>query len=460
MNPDTYGRVPPYDKTAEEAVLGAVLLNPRCLAELRPELPPEAFYVESHRRIFLAMLALDERGAAIDHVTLGTELITRGDLEKIGGPLALENLTDAVATVANFRHYAQIVNGKAALRGVIYAAQQVVAEAFGSVEDVGAFMLEAQKLIADATAATLTEGHLPTTLDSELLEAIHYLEQQGTPPGVIPVSIGEVDNYTGGIWPGMVTVIAGRPGMGKSAFLLNVAFNAAKAGKRVLFFSLEDTRFVAALRLLARLSDMDLQALTLRRVREEQWRQLAAGAAAAYGLPLYMEDTAGLTTQQMHRIAAAHQAQHGLDLVIVDHLDEAGDTTGENETANTSARARGLRNLAKNLHVPMLLAHQLNRDLEKRADKRPALSDLRQSGVVEAVARAVWFLYRPFVYSGDTNEEHALELIVAKSNHGRTGTIRLWCDMSRMYMRGHDANETPPQRVEQRELRPVNGRDY
>jgi replicative DNA helicase len=252
----------------------------------------------------------------------------------------------------------------------------------------------------------------------------------------------------------MVTVIAGRPGMGKSAFLLNVGFNAAKAGRRVLFFSLEDTRFVAALRLLARLADMDLQALTLRRVREDHWRRLTDGAAAAYGLPLWVEDTAGLTTQQMHRIAAAHQAKHGLDLVIVDHLDEAGDNTGENETANTSARARGLRNLAKNLHVPMLLAHQLNRDLEKRADKRPQLSDLRQSGVVEAVARAVWFLYRPFVYSGDTNEEHVLELIVAKTNHGRPGTIRLWCDMSRMFMRGHDPGDTPPQ-VAGSNLRPV-----
>jgi replicative DNA helicase len=155
----------------------------------------------------------------------------------------------------------------------------------------------------------------------------------------------------------------------------------------------------------------------------------------------------------MHRIAAVHKARHGLDLVIGDHLDEAGDNEGENETAKTSYRARGFRNLAKNLHVPLLLAHQLNRDLEKRADKRPVLSDLRQSGVVEAVARSVWFLHRPFVYSGDATEENDLELIVAKTNHGREGTIKLWCDMSRMFMRGYNADETPPQQG--RQLRPV-----
>jgi replicative DNA helicase len=438
MNDGTLGgRVPPYDQTAEAAVLGAILLHNGALPKVQGAIGAEHFYVERNRRIFEAMVQLGATGAAIDHVTLGNWLKERGDLEKIGGAMALADLTDAVATVSNVGHYAQIVARLAARRRVIYAAQEVAASGYGGGEErFDAWLAEVRATMAKALAGTGDDGSAPRRIDDDLKEAFADITERRTPEGLIPTGLTTIDLMTGGLWPGLLTTIAGRPGMGKSAIGLNIAINAAIAGKKVLFLTLEDTRKFAVLRLLARFADVDLLRLVHRTVPEGEFSKLLEGICKLDGLPFWLDDTSGLSSMQIRSKVMAHAVEHGCDLLVVDHLLEVQEDGAENETQAVSRAARNIRDLIKEMHIPGVLLTQLNRGVENRQDKRPTLADLKQSGKVEEVSRVVVMLYRQGYY--DDNDNPLVEAIVAKANHGRTGTAYLWGDMSRMFLRGWD----------------------
>jgi len=438
----TAGRVPPYDDRAEVAVLGSVLINNGAMALVASSLQPEDFYVEAHRRIFAAMLEVNRTGGVIDVVTLGDALDAEGNLAKIGGAIALTGLTDGVATAAHIEHYANIVRQKAAVRSMIYAAQEVVANGFGGVPDTEEYLAQSR---ADITqAAQFVTGAGPQRIDQDVLDEMNYLQAPGDPPGLVRTGIGMIDNVTGGLWPGLMTVVAGRPSMGKSAFMINIACNAALNGYKVLYVTLEDTRRFVVKRLLSRYGDVDLHDLTLRNVKDpDAWKRLMDAAnQLTQKHPLWVEDAGGLTSAAVAQIAAAHKSLHGLDLLVVDHLGEVADT-GESETSITTRAAQRFRDIAKELDIPVLLASQLNRKVEERPDKRPLLSDLRQSGAIEALARVVWFLYRPAYYLPDDEAEGRkdLQLLVAKASHGKTGMLRLWIDLSRMYVRDWDTQQ-------------------
>lgn len=447
----TEGRVPPYDREAERAILGAVLLNNYALEKVRASLTAEDFYVEAHRRVYVAMIDMAMRSEPVDHVTLGSELIKRGDMEKIGGPMALDGLTDSVATIANVDHYAEIVRRKAAVRRMIYAAQEVAASGFANSGSEEEYLEGARSSVA--RAAQFAAGDGPVKIDQDLSELWNELQQAGDPPGLVKTGIDIIDRVTGGLWAGQLYVVAGRPGMGKSAFGVNIATNVALGGKKVLYITMEDVRKFVVRRMLARFADIDLHDLTLRNVRSpEQWKRITdAMTRLNQQHPLWLEDSGGLTSSAVAQIAAAHRAIHGLDLLVVDHLSEYADT-GESETSITTRAAQRTRDVAKELSIPVILLAQLNRKVEERPNKRPMLPDLRQSGAIEQVARNVWFLYRPSYYSNDedADERRDLELIVAKASHGKTGTLRLWVDLSRMYVRSWDAHtdgawpESPP----------------
>lgn len=436
------GRVPPYDAGAEKACLGAVLLNNDALPIVRSIVDgPEEFYVEANRRIYRGMLRLAAKGEAVDHVTLGGALIQSNDFEKIGGALGLDGLTDAVATVANVEHYARIVHRHAAVRRMIYAAQQVVADGFGIPGDVHEYLAGARKAITVASAIGGRGG--PVSIGANLAELFEELESGKMPPGLVRTGIGNIDDLTGGLWPGLLHVVGARPAMGKSALCLNIVTNCALAGRPALYIPTEDATRYIQLRELARFGDVDLHDLMLRTVHKDDWRKLIDGAEKIRGLPLWVDDSPGLSSDRIGQIAALHKQVHGLDLLVVDHLGELGDK-GESQTATIEAAAKGLRDIAKELDIPVLLATQLNREVEHRPDKRPTLHDLRQSGAVEQIARVVWFMYRRGYYERGCEDDPDTQLIVAKTTHGKTGTIRLWADLSRMYIRGWNIADDGP----------------
>ncbi len=438
-------RIPPRDLKAEEAVIGSVLLDNAILASLVTIVRPEDFYAPQHRTIWEHIIALHERGSAVDHVTLGGALKDSHALERIGGAMALANLTDAVVTTTNAPWYARIVREQAVARRIVSAAQAIAARGYAGVTDFKAFVADARQIIVAAAGSVGAEDGGPALLEDDLRSVWEDVTQNRQPKGLVPTNIGSVDRICGGLWPGVLTVLAGRPGMGKSAFVLNVATNAALAGKRVLYVTLEDTRYFIAVRTLARFAQIDNIALTMRMVRADQQRQLIDGFNEACKLRnLWVDDASGLSSADLRARVLAHRDKHGIDLLVIDHLLELQDE-GESETASVSHAARGCRDIAKELDIPVLLAHQLNRKVEDRADKRPALADLKQTGKVEEVARTVWFLYRPGYYEADGDDRRDIQLIIAKANHGKTGMAKMWGNLAEMYIRGweHEDGEFP-----------------
>jgi replicative DNA helicase len=436
-------RIPPYNLEAENAILGIVLLDNRSLLAIKGEsVTADTFYVEANRRIFQAMIDLDLKGEPIDHLTLSNKLEEKGDLQNVGGTIGLGKLTNNVATVKNVAHYATIVKNASARRNMIYTAQQVVAEGFANDQDTQEFLSKSRSEVTQAANSLINKSAGPKLIDDDLVEIYEEIAEKKTPEGLIKTGLGTIDNVTGGLWPGLMYVIAGRPGMGKSAFILNIGNNVAMRGQKVLYITLEDVRKLVVYRMLARYADIDLDRLMLRNVnsQEEYTRILEAMNKMGNKKPFWVEDASALTSEQIAQIAANHKEIHGLDLLIIDHLGEIGDK-GESKTVITTDAARNFRDIGKDLHIPVILASQLNRQVEQRNDKRPMLSDLRQSGEIEACARAVWLLYRDGYYLGEAgNERRDMEVIIAKSNHGRLGMVKHYARLKNMYIRGWDTH--------------------
>lgn len=434
--------VPPYDHKVEQAVLGSILLNNRALAVVGKFITEEDFYVEANRMIFVAMNDIARMGKPIDTVTVGTHMMNTGQLDKVGGAMVFDNITKSTATVANVEHYAKMVKEFSARRKMIYTAQQIVADGFSGKEETEKYLVKSRRqIVTAANSMQFRQG--PQHIDDDLLEVYKELETGEPPKGIVKTGFDIVDRTTGGLWPGLVTIIAGRPSMGKSTFVLNIASNVAlHQGLKVLYFTLEDLRKTQVTRMLARYADIDLTDLMLRRVRsKDQWARLTEACNRLSGKkPIWIEDASGLSAAQITQLVMYHQEVHGLDLIIIDHLSEIREQ-GENETMRVTNAARAVRDGAKEIGIPVLLASQLNRALENRPSKVPTLSDLRQSGEIEQIARMVWFLHRPGYYLPDGDLRKDLQLIVAKANHGKTGMLRMWTDLSRMYMTSWDVPE-------------------
>lgn len=434
------GRVPPFDGEAELSILGSVMFSEARAREILGMLEPEHFYNEANRRIFSSMVALVKVYSPIDHVTLAEQLKRAGDLEKIGGAISLSRLTDNVATVANVEYHAKIVKQKYAIRQMIYAANEVVARGFSDSEDAETYLNDSRALITEA-AGSFISGVGPQHIDDDLMQLIRDLETGEEPKGIIKSGLLGFDRATGGFWPALLYVIASRPSMGKSAFALNVAMNAALSGKKVLYVTLEDVRKYIAARLLARFADVDLRDITLhRKLDADAWTRIIQAANKIAGKkPIWVEDVAGLTSKAIVQRAATLQQTKGLDFVVVDHLGEVADK-GEIRRHVLEDACKTFRDGAKEQDVPYLVLHQLNRGVEHRADKTPTMSDLNECGQIEAIARWIGFLMRPGYYESDGAGRHDTQLICAKATHGKTGMIRLWSELSRMYFRTWEAN--------------------
>ncbi len=418
---------------AEAALLGAVLIQPEVLHEVLSIVEAQDFTSPRHRKIWEAFLALHRKNLDIDLVTLREELERMGALEEVGGVAYLAHLMQKVPSGRHAVYYARIVEETAIRRRIVDAASEMVKLAHKQGPSVDELLAEAEQTLFGILMRRMRREVEP--LGRVVDEYYDLLTRLAQEEGLIGVATGfsKLDALLKGLQPSELIYVAGRPGMGKTAFLLTVALAAAKRGHTVAVFSLEMSREQVAARLLAQEARVPAERLRMpTQLREEDWARLMDAAEALGALPFFLDDTPALNPLQLRAKCRRIQAEYGLGLVVVDYIQlmTAGVRT-ENRVQEVSYISRMLKHLARDLNVPVLAAAQLSRAVEHRADKRPMLADLRESGSLEQDADVVLFLYRPEVYrkekepAGPEDFPGKTEVIVAKNRSGPTDTIEL-----------------------------------
>src|SRR5215210_2584473 len=430
-------RVPPHDLEAERAVIGAMLVSETAVAAVAERLAAEDFYSEVHRIIYGAMMRLYSRGEPIDQLTLTNELRSVNEFERIGGRPYVFQIVESVPTAANAGRYADIVRGKALLRAIIDVGSRITEDAFREPEDVSEALDSAEQLVYGVSNRTLREHLAPVSeLAPGALEMIQRLyEQEGEVTGV-ETGFEDLDRLTTGFHRSDLIILAARPAMGKTAMALNAIWHASGEKKLpVAIFSLEMSKEQLVQRLISQTTRIPAQALRSGNVKAEDWPKLVRGVAEVSRAPIWIDDTAGVTLMEIRakvrRLASQLNVagEMPLSLVVVDYLQlmvggEARNRA-ENRQQEIAEISRGLKVLARDLDVPVLAIAQLSRAVEARHDKRPLLSDLRDSGAIEQDADMVMFLYRDEYYNPDSDDKGIAEVIVGKHRNGPTGKIQL-----------------------------------
>ncbi len=428
------GLVPPHSLEAERSVLGAILLqNDSIHRVLEIGLESRDFYREAHQKIFEVLLALSERGEPVDLVTLTSALRDRNWLDQVGGSPGLTSLFEDSFGVGHIMHYAKIVREKAIVRRVIETCAEVTATAFDGVENTEEFLDEAERKIFSVADSRETKAF--ASMREILVANMHSIEELAQKKSdVVGLQTGFTgfDRLTSGLRPGQLIILAARPAMGKTSMFLSAAQNIAMTGKSVVaIFSLEMSQEELGFRFLSGLARIDSKRLKIGRLQDRDWPKLAQAADTLSKSKIYIDDSGDLTVMDVRsRCRRLLLQEKRLDLIVIDYLQlmkgskaaSKGDGSREREISEIS---RNLKNLAKELRVPIIALSQLNRGVESRPNKRPMLSDLRESGAIEQDADMVCFIYRDEVYNKETEDRGVAELIVAKHRAGETDTIRL-----------------------------------
>ena len=422
------GRNPPQNISAEQAALGSMLLQEDAILRGVDILRPEDFYKKSHQIIFKCILELFEKSRAVDLVTLTEELNRINLLEEIGGVTYLTNLINSVPTAANIEHYIKIIEEKSILRNLINSATKIISMGYEEKEDAKILLDKAEHLIFEVSERNLGQSFVPIKeilQDSfEKIENLYHRDEfiTGTPSG-----FDEFDDITTGFQPSELIVIAGRPGMGKTAFCMTVAqYIAVSKNTPVALFSLEMSKSQLVQRMLCSEARVDAHNLRKGRLAESDWPTLSMAAGRLASAPIFIDDTAGITCLEIKAKARRLKAQHNLGLVIIDYL-QLITSSGrvENRQQEISEISRSLKGLARELNVPVIAVSQLSRAVEQRIERRPRLSDLRESGAIEQDADLVVFLYREEYYKPKTEKKGIAEVIISKQRNGPTGQIDL-----------------------------------
>jgi replicative DNA helicase len=428
-------RVPPHDLDAERAVIGAMLVSETAVAAVAERLAAEDFYSEVHRIIYGAMMRLYSRGEPIDQLTLTNELRSVNEFERIGGRPYVFQIVESVPTAANAGRYADIVRGKALLRAIIDVGSRITEDAFREPEDVSEALDSAEQLVYGVSNRTLREHLAPVSeLAPGALEMIQRLyEQEGEVTGV-ETGFEDLDRLTTGFHKSDLIILAARPAMGKTALSLNAIWHASGQRKMpVAIFSLEMSKEQLVQRLISQTTRIPAQALRSGNVKAEDWPKLVRGVAEVSRAPIWIDDTAGVTLMEIRakvrRLASQLNVagEMPLSLVVVDYLQLmiGQGNRAENRQQEIAEISRGLKVLARDLDVPVLAIAQLSRAVETRHDKRPLLSDLRDSGAIEQDADMVMFLYRDEYYNPESDDKGIAEVIVGKHRNGPTGKVQL-----------------------------------
>ncbi len=424
-------RMPPQSIEAERAVLGGILLEPEAAVKAVEILIPEVFYRDAHARIFKAMLSLFARREPIDVMTLSEELKRTDDLDKVGGIAALTDLVDSVPSAANIEHYAKIVVEKHILRQLIRASSEIAEDCFSAAQDADTILDEAEQKIFKISESRVSPGfmHVKDILKKRF-EEIQRIHETRTGVTGLPSGFTDLDKkYTAGFHPGDLAIIAGRPSMGKTSFALNIAQHVALVERKpVAIFSLEMSKELLVQRLLCSEAEVDAQKVRMGFTTAEDIQALTRAAGLLSEAPIFIDDTPALSTLEMRARARRLKSEHDIALIIVDYLQLArASERSENRQQEISSISRSLKTLAKELDIPVIALSQLSRAVEARGgDRRPMLSDLRESGAIEQDADLVLFLYRPEFYDPDDPEKRGkAELIIGKQRNGPTGTVHL-----------------------------------
>ncbi|MGE0441488.1 MAG: replicative DNA helicase [Gemmatimonadales bacterium] len=429
MSADQPLRSAPWSQEAEQAVLGAMLLDQDGALRASELLSHSMFYQESHRRLFRAMVSLVEQRAVIDHVTLRDELVRRNELDRVGGLEYLAELVDAVASAANLEHHARIVKDKAVLRRLIEASNQTIVEAYDAALPTGELVDQAESRIFKISQERRADGF---TRIKEMLwptmERIESLQKSGKKVTGVPSGFADLDEMTSGFQPAELVIVAARPSMGKTAFCLNIATQAAVDGYGVAVFSLEMSKDSLVQRMLCAEARVDSQAVRRGALRDRDFTNLARAAGVLQQCPVWIDDTPAITLLEMRSKARRLKSDADLGMIIVDYLQlMRSPEYADNRVQEVSDISRSLKALARELEVPVVALSQLSRASEQRGgDRRPQLSDLRDSGAIEQDADLVVFIHRPEYYDREDESKRGIaEIMLAKNRNGPTGDVTL-----------------------------------
>jgi replicative DNA helicase len=426
-------RTLPHNLEAEKSVLGAILIHNDAFNHAAELIDSRDFFRDAHRRIFDKMVALSERNDAIDLVTLKDELQRAGELEEVGGPAYIASLADGVPRSANVEHYARIVKEKSTLRNVIHAANRILADAYQAEEDADLILDGAEKAIFEIAEDKIREGFVPLRdLVQSSFATIEKLQQhKGLVTGV-PTGFVDLDEMTSGLQPSDLVLVAARPSMGKTSFVLNIAQHiGTQTEMTVGFFSLEMSKEQLFMRMLTSEARIDAHRFRSGYLNEKDYGRLSHALGTLAEARVFIDDTASIGVLEMRAKARRLQAEHGLHLLIIDYIQlMQGRGRFESRQAELASISRSLKGLAKELKIPIIALSQLSRAPETRSDHRPQLSDLRESGALEQDADVVMFIFREEQYrdaDGQPNQEAegTAEIIIGKQRNGPVGTVKL-----------------------------------
>ena len=424
----TFSTTIPHSREAEEAVIGAVMIDPEVYYDLAQFLQADDFYIHRHRWIWEAFTRLHEQRIPLDFLTVTSDLERMGQLAEIGGPAFLTALLNQVPTSMHAESYGRMVEATAIRRRMLTAANQIATLAYDEHELVDHVMQQAEKAVFNVSERRLKHDVQPISkVLSDYYDRIGDLARRPDDIHGVPTGFKDLDQILTGLQPSDLLIIAGRPGQGKTGFLLSVARNAALTHKkRVAIFSMEMSNEQVVQRLISQQTGIDSQRLRSGKLTESEWPLFTQAVEVFSDTRIFLDDTPALTPLQLRTKCRRLHLEFGLDLILVDYLQlMSSDTRNDNRVQEVSYISRNLKVLARELNVPVLAAAQLSRAVEQRTDKRPVLSDLRESGSLEQDADIVMFIYRPDQYEKDTDRQNVAEIMISKHRNGPTGNVEL-----------------------------------
>lgn len=425
---DTIDKIPPQNVDAEMAVLGSMLLDHETIPQAIETLSADCFYKDSHKKIYAAIIALFDENKGVDLVTVMEELKRTSSLDAAGGPAYVSSLASGVPTAANFVHYAKIIKEKMLLRKLISTSTQIVSECYSTTQEVDVLIDKAEQMIFDVTQKKI-ERRMSSFRDviKSSIETIDNLYQRKENITGVGTGFRDFDIKTAGLQPSDLIIVAGRPSMGKSAFATCMAEHAAVVDKvPVAFFSLEMSKEQLVQRMLCSHARVDAHKVRTGFLSQADWPRLVSAAGKLSEAPIYIDDTPGISILELRAKARRLKAQFDIKLIVLDYLQlMQGPAKADSRQQEISEISRSLKALARELNVPIIAISQLSRAVEQRADHRPQLSDLRESGAIEQDADVVVLLLREEYYNQTDENRGIAEAIIAKQRNGPTGTVEL-----------------------------------
>lgn len=428
-------KLPPHSVEAEQSVLGGILLDTSAWDKIADLLNESDFYRAEHRLIFKHIGRLTEHARPVDAITVAESLESSAELDKAGGLAYLGSLAANVPSAANVRRYAEIVRERAVMRKLVEVGTDIATSAYApDGRDAGQLLDEAESKVFEISqqGERGRQGFIPITpLLSQVVERIETLYGRDSNSEVTGIATGfaDLDRMTSGLQPGDLIVVAGRPSMGKTAFSINIAENVALDNKPVAIFSMEMGGAQLAMRMVGSVGRLNQHTMRTGKLEDEDWSRMTHALGLLNDAPIFIDETAGLNSLELRSRARRLARQHGgLGLIVIDYIQLMTSPMGknsENRATEISEISRSLKSLAKELHVPVIALSQLNRSLEQRPNKRPVMSDIRESGAIEQDADLILFIYRDEVYNKDSTDKGKAEIIIGKQRNGPIGTVEL-----------------------------------